>query len=87
MDQQGRRVTFWPFLVFTQRDGRERAVWLPYWHTIEDGGTRISRYGQWAPFMDGHLFTNLLDQARAAGYLEAQGPGEFPASAKTKSAG
>ena len=38
IDSRGRRVTFWPFLVITQRDGRERAVWLPYWHIVEDGG-------------------------------------------------
>ena len=68
-DRQGRHATFWPFLVVARRDGRSRAVWLPYWHIVEDGKKRISKYGQWAPFMDDHLFASLLAQARASGYL------------------
>lgn len=62
-------VTFYPFLVIVQRHGRNLAVWLPYWHVVERGG-RVTqkKYGQWAPFMDFHLFKDLLDQAQAKGY-------------------
>jgi hypothetical protein len=68
-DTLGRTVTYWPFLVITRRSGRERAVWLPYWHIVKAGNKRISKYGQWAPFMDAHLFADLLSQAKAAGRL------------------
>lgn len=68
-DSLGRTVTFWPFLVITRREKRDRAVWLPYWHIVEDGPRRISKYGQWAPFMDDVLFADLLRQARDSGRL------------------
>ncbi len=68
-DSGGRTVTFYPFLIVTKREGRDQAVWLPYWHVVE-GGEKVNRkYGQWAPFMDMKLFEDLLSQARNAGYL------------------
>lgn len=70
-DSKGRKVEFWPFLVITRRNTRGRAVWLPYWHIVHDGERRISKYGQWAPFMDAVLFADLLRQAREAGRLLA----------------
>ncbi len=66
----GRTVTFYPFLVVTQREGRDRAVWLPYWHVVRDGEKENLKYGQWAPFMDMKLFEDLLAQAHNAGFLE-----------------
>jgi hypothetical protein len=71
------KVTFYPFLVIVQRHGRELAAWLPYWHVVERGKKPAKKYGQWAPFMDLHLFADLLDQARARGYTSEQivGPG------------
>jgi len=69
-DEDGSKVTFYPFLVIVQRHGREQAAWLPYWHTIEKHGRKpAQKYGQWAPFMDLDLFEDLLAQARAKGYL------------------
>jgi hypothetical protein len=66
----GRRtVTFYPFLVVTNREGRDQAVWLPYWHVVQTGEKVNLKYGQWAPFMDMELFEDLLSQARNAGYL------------------
>ena len=57
----GRRtVTFYPFLVVTEREGRDQAVWLPYWHVVQTGEKENLKYGQWAPFMDMKLFTDLL---------------------------
>ena len=63
------KVTFYPFLVVTHRIGRDRAAWLPYWHTVENGPRSKTKYGQWAPAMDMHLFVDLVDQAREAGLL------------------
>lgn len=62
------RVTFYPFLVLLQRHGRDLAIWLPYWHTVEGGPVRVSKYGQWAPFMDAALFADLLAQAKENGF-------------------
>jgi hypothetical protein len=41
-DTGGRTVTFYSFLIVTKREGRARAVWLPYWHVIRDGEKKIS---------------------------------------------
>lgn len=68
-DGAGNKVTFYPFLVVVRRLGRGMAVWLPYWHLVE-GSHRIMKYGQWAPFMDLHLFEALLLQARDKGYFD-----------------
>jgi hypothetical protein len=68
-DATGQGVTFYPFLVVLQRHGREAAVWLPYWHVVATGRSLTTKYGQWAPFMDEHLFRDLLAQARQSGYL------------------
>jgi hypothetical protein len=65
-DKLDRTVTFWPFFVITRRAGRERAVWLPYWHIVEKGNKRISKYGQWAPFMDAHLFAASVRRSSVA---------------------
>jgi hypothetical protein len=67
---EGRTVTFYPFLIVTKREGRDQAVWLPYWHVVRNGEKRDhKKYGQWAPFMDMRLFEDLLSQARNAGFL------------------
>jgi hypothetical protein len=68
----GSTVSFYPFLVVLNRKNRERAVWLPYWHLLERPGWKRpkEKYGQWAPFMDRHLFEDLLSQARDAGLLD-----------------
>jgi hypothetical protein len=68
-DWLGGTVTFYPFLIVTNREGRDKAVWLPYWHVTQDGEKRTLKYGQWAPFMDMELFEDLLSQACNAGYL------------------
>jgi hypothetical protein len=68
-DSSGRTVKFYPFLVVTKREGRDQAVWLPYWHVVRDGGKRTLKYGQWAPYMDMELFEDLLSQARNDSYL------------------
>jgi hypothetical protein len=68
-DWRGGTVTFYPFLIVTKREGRDKAVWLPYWHVTQDGEKKTIKYGQWAPFMDMELFEDLLSQARSAGYL------------------
>jgi hypothetical protein len=68
-DWRGGTVTFYPFLIVTKREGRDKAVWLPYWHVTQDGEKENLKYGQWAPFMDRELFEALLSQARNAGYL------------------
>jgi hypothetical protein len=68
-DWQGGTVTFYLFLIVTKREGRDKAVWLPYWHVTQDGEKKTIKYGQWAPFMDMELFEDLLSQARSAGYL------------------
>jgi hypothetical protein len=65
----GRTVTFYPFLVVTEQEGRDQAVWLPYWHVVQTGEKENLKYGQWAPFMDMELFKDLLSQARNADYL------------------
>lgn len=64
------RVRFFPFLVVLQRHGKELAAWLPYWHLVDskDGRTK-KKYGQWAPFMDAHLFEELLSQAHGQGFF------------------
>ena len=68
-ERDGSNVTFYPFLVIVQRRGRELATWLPYWHVVERGPRPMTKYGQWAPFMDFHLFADLLSQARAKGHF------------------
>jgi hypothetical protein len=66
---EGRKVTFYPFLIITKREGRDQAVWLPYWHVVRGGEKENLKYGQWAPFLDMELFDDLLSQARNDGYL------------------
>jgi len=68
-DKDSANVTFYPFLVVVHRHGRELAAWLPYWHVVERGRKPLTKYGQWAPFMDFHLFADLLSQAQAKGYF------------------
>ena len=65
----GRTVTFYPFLVVAKREGRDQAVWLPYWHVVRDGEKENLKYGQLTLFMDMELFKDLLAQARNAGFL------------------
>jgi len=65
-DAKGRRVKFYPFLVIVARHGKERAIWMPYWHLVYTKRGVIKKYGQWAPFMDEHLFRSLLAQAKLA---------------------
>lgn len=66
----GRRtVTFYPFLIITKREGRDQAVWLPYWHVVREGEKVSRKYGQWAPFIDMKLFEDLLSKARNDGFL------------------
>lgn len=72
-DGVGNKVTFYPFLVVLRRLKRDMAIWLPYWHLV-GGSRRIMKYGQWAPFMDLHLFEDLLSQAREKGYLKRSRP-------------
>ena len=68
--KDGEWVTFYPFLVVMERtDVKDRAFWLPYWHTVEGTGMKKRKYGQWAPFMDEPLFKSLLAQAREKGCL------------------
>ena len=66
-DENGNPVEYYPFLVFLKRHGRETAVWLPYWHLVTTKKRVIRKYGQWAPFMDMHLFRNIMRQARQRG--------------------
>jgi hypothetical protein len=68
-DKKGNSVFFYPFLVVLNRHGKGRATWLPYWHVIKKGKVEIKKYGQWAPFMDQHIFHDLITQARRRGYL------------------
>lgn len=62
--KNGRRVTFYPFLVVLERLNRGKTIWLPYWHTVGPKGNQKRKYGQWAPIMDIRLFQCLLQQAR-----------------------
>lgn len=73
-DSKARDVTFHPFLVITAGSGGDRAVWMPYWHIVIEGNKRISKYGQWAPYMDLGLFVDLVDQATASGLLDHHSP-------------
>jgi len=41
-DWRGGTVTFYPFLIVTKREGRDKAVWLPYWHVTQDGEKKLS---------------------------------------------
>ena len=70
LGHKGATVRFFPFLVMLRRHGREQAVWLPYWHLVDSMDARpVKKYGQWAPFMDEHLFCELLAQARSKGFF------------------
>jgi hypothetical protein len=42
----GRTLTFYPFLIVTKREGRDQAVWLPYWHVVRVGDKENLKYGQ-----------------------------------------
>jgi hypothetical protein len=68
-------VTFYPFLVITERPGG-RAAWLPFWHII--GEREELKYGECPPYMELQLFVDLVTQARDAGYLKK--PEEHPAT-------
>ena len=68
-EKEGSRVTFYPFLVLVHRHGKKLAVWLPYWHVVKRPKQPQYKYGQWAPFMDTYLFSDLLQQAHTKGYL------------------
>lgn len=65
----GHSVTFYPLLVVVHRHARRLAFGLSYWHVIDDGVKRTRKYGQWAPFMDEHLFRDLITQAQEKGHL------------------
>jgi hypothetical protein len=63
--EDGEQVTYYPVLVALQGTGGGGvSFWLPYWHTHG----RKTKYGQWAPFTDAPQFSDLLAQARRAGY-------------------
>jgi len=68
-EKDGSPVTFYPFLVILRRYERGLAAWLPYWHIVERKNRKIKKYGQWAPFMDFKLFSDLLAQAAIKGYV------------------
>ena len=68
-DKDGSKVEFFPFLVILHRHGKEKAVWMPYWHLVHKKKRTIKKYGQWAPFMDLKLYKNLLHQAQHSGFL------------------
>jgi hypothetical protein len=69
-EDDGKTVTFFPFLVVMKRmDEEGQPFWLPYWHTVEGPGRKVLKYGQWAPWMDADHFKDLLAQAREKGYL------------------
>lgn len=65
-DKDGSKVEFYPFLVVLRRHGRQKAVWMPYWHLVHKKKRIIKKYGQWAPFMDMDLYKDLLKQAKKA---------------------
>jgi len=69
-DKRRREVTFYPFLVITERKG-ERVAWLPYWHVVRGKGKEQKKYGQWAPSMDLSTFEELVAKARSKGYLKS----------------
>lgn len=62
-------VTYLPFLVVGDADNGERVVWLPYWHVVSRDGRELTRYGQWAPYLDRRVFADLVRQAQCAGIL------------------
>ena len=70
VQDDGSKVRFYPFLVIVQSLKRGHlSVWLPYWHVVTaPSGSRQTKYGQWAPFMDADSYASLSTQARAAGY-------------------
>ena len=72
-DGGGGTVEFYPFLVICESlDAEHRqTVWLPYWHivTYTDGRPPDTKYGQWAPHMDADILSDLIAQARTAGFL------------------
>ena len=67
-DGKNKEVHFYPFLVILKRHGKKNATWLPYWHIIHEGEKKTIKYGQWASFMDSHLFNSLLEQSKKKGY-------------------
>ncbi len=70
--ENGREITFHPFLVVMQRDGEGgHSFWLPYWHIVNTDGRIETKYGQWAPCMEDEQFQSLIAQAHAKGYLES----------------
>jgi hypothetical protein len=69
-ETNGEWVDFYPFLVpMEHTDGKGKAFWLPYWHTLEGAATTKIKYGQWAPFMDEPIFKSPLAQARESGHF------------------
>jgi len=63
-------VRFYPFLVILRSEKEHyQAAWLPYWHVVEDAGTKKHKYGQWAPFIGEREFKDLLRQAKEDGYM------------------
>jgi len=71
-DDGAAKVRFYPFLVVLESDEEpHRAVWLPYWHVVNDGGRRTTKYGQWAPFLGQDIFSDLVRQAKEDGYLKS----------------
>jgi hypothetical protein len=69
-DSKEREVTFCPFLVITAGAGRDRSVWMPYWHIAREGNKRTAKYGQWALYMDLASYVDLIEQATASGLLD-----------------
>jgi hypothetical protein len=71
--EDGGTVEFYPFLVICESPDAEarQTAWLPYWHlvTYPDGRGPKTKYGQWAPHMDAEILSDLVGQARTAGFL------------------
>jgi hypothetical protein len=71
-EDSGQDVTFYPFLVITMTENG-KVAWLPYWHVTGKGSDVRKKYGQWAPSMDLSTFQELVEKARAKGYLTPHG--------------
>jgi len=71
--QEGRREEVYPFLIVLENlETTEQYIWSPYWHIErhQNGTIEKRKYGQFASVVNIDSYFELIEKAKAKGYLK-----------------